>query len=105
MGIVRSVLDQNRDAAGRLAETTGHLKALLVVDGAAGGQIASIAERTNRVSSTADELQHLVSQFTFAGTPGQVDAEPTPAIDPRGPAPRAPIVNSIPRAHAAGARI
>ena len=49
MGIVQAVLDQNRDAAGRLAETTGHLKALLAD--------SAVAARTGRRTGRPDR-QH-----------------------------------------------
>jgi methyl-accepting chemotaxis protein len=112
MGIVQAVLDQNRDAAGRLAETTGHLKALLADAASSGpdgssttsGQIASIAERTTRVSATADELQRLVSQFNLVSAADRAAVAPIESIDPTGDAGSALPPNDRQRALAASAR-
>jgi methyl-accepting chemotaxis protein len=106
MGIVQAVLDQNREAAVHLAETTGHLKDLLAdatPSSATGGQIANIAERTMRVSATADELQRLVSQFVVVDT--RVAAVAALATDESGDgAPRAPQSSSKVRALATSGR-
>src|SRR5205814_6564067 len=103
--------DQNRDAAGHLAETTTHLQALLADApgdsdplGAARGQIVSIADRTTRVSATADELQRLVSQFNLVSAADRAALLPTdsiPAPEAAAPPPRA---DERSRALVAGAR-
>ncbi|HEY3108683.1 MAG TPA: methyl-accepting chemotaxis protein [Chloroflexota bacterium] len=111
MNIVQAVLDQNRDAAGRLAETTGHLQALLADapsgsdrSKGAGGQIVSIAERTTRVSATADELQRLVSQFNLVSAADRGAVTATVSIDLSGAAVPAPRASGRQRALAASAR-